>query len=94
MQAIAGVEQSGPKLISSIDGPVVYPVKRWTDDEVVAEDDALCARITITFDRKTETVLWVEVPINQTEIACKNADNTTRKAIIEASPYWRRSQSK
>jgi hypothetical protein len=86
---VADVEQIGPKLMSSIDGPVTYPIKRWTDDhEVIAEEDALCARITITLDRKTETVLWVETPINQTELACKNADNNIRKATLEDSLYW------
>jgi hypothetical protein len=88
---VAEVEQIGPKQISSIDGPVVYPIKRWTnDDDVVAEDDALCSRITITLDRKTQTVLWVETPINQTAIACKNADDSVRKATLEASLYWRK----
>jgi hypothetical protein len=90
---VAQVEQIGPKQIGDIDGPVVYPVKQWTEDgEVVAEDDALCSRITITLDRKSETVLWVETPINQTAIACKNADDTIRKATLEASLYWRKSK--
>jgi hypothetical protein len=88
---VADVEQIGPKQINSIDGPLVYPVKQWTDDgQVVAEDDAFCSRITITLDRKTETVLWVETPINQTTIACKNADNAIRKATLETSLYWRK----
>jgi hypothetical protein len=91
---VADVGQIGPKQISSINGPVTYPVIRWTKDEVVAQDDALCARITITFDRATKTVIWVETPINQTEITCKNADNTVRKATIEASLYWRRGEKK
>lgn len=92
---VANVEQIGPKQISSIDGPVVYPMKRWTDDdEVVAEDNSLCARITITLDRKTKTVLWVETPINQTALSCKNADNNIRKATLEASLYWRQSESR
>ena len=59
---------------------------------MVAEDDALCSRITITLDRKTQTVLWVETPINQTAIACKNADDTVRKATLETSLYWRKSK--
>ena len=64
---VANVSQIGPNQISDVDGPVIYPMKRWTtDDEVVAEDDALCARITITLDRKTKTVLWVETP-NQSD---------------------------
>jgi hypothetical protein len=88
---VANVEQIGPKQLSSIDGPTTYPVKQWTEDgQVVAEDDALCSRITITLDRRTETVLWVETPINQTALACKNADNAVRKATLETSLYWRK----
>jgi hypothetical protein len=89
---VASVEQIGPKQVGSIDGPITYPVIRWSNDEVVAQSDALCAQITITFQRKSQTVLWVETPINQTEIACKNADNTVRKATIETSLYWQRSK--
>jgi hypothetical protein len=60
---VASVNQIGPKQVGSIDGPTAYPVKQWAeDDEVVAEDDTLCSRITITLDRKTESVLWVETP--------------------------------
>ena len=54
---------------------------------------APCARITITLDRTTQNVLWVETPINQTEIACKNADSSVRKATLEASLFWRRQKS-
>ena len=51
---VANVEQIGPKQMSTIDGPIVYPVKQWTEDgQVVAEEDALCARISITLDRRT-----------------------------------------
>ena len=88
---VASVEQIGPKQVGAIDGPVVYPVTRWTNDEVVAQDDALCSRITITFNRILETVLWLETPINQTEIACKSAPSVARKATIESSLFWRRS---
>jgi hypothetical protein len=90
---VADIDQIGPKQVSSIDGPTTYPVKQWTEDgQVVAQDDAPCSRITITLDRSTETVLWVETPINQTAIACKNADNAIRKATLETSLYWRKSQ--
>lgn len=88
---VASVEQIGPHQVGTIDGPVVYPMKHWTDDdEVVAEDDALCSRITMTLDRRTQSVLWVETPINQTTIACKNADDKLRKATLEASLFWRK----
>jgi hypothetical protein len=92
---VADVEQIGPKQISSIDGPVAYPMKRWTEDEeVVAEDDALCSRTTITLDRKTESVLWVETPINQTMLSCKDADNNIRKATLETSLFWQQSEKR
>ena len=88
---VASVNQIGPKQVGDIDGPITYPIKRWTeDDDVVAEDHTLCSRITITLDRRTEAVLWVETPINQTTLACKNADNNVRKATLEASLFWRR----
>jgi len=88
---VASVEEIGPKQVGTIDGPTVYPLKRWTDDdEVVAEDQTLCSRITITLDRRTQTVLWVETPINQTTLEWKNADNNIREATLEASLFWRR----
>ena len=67
-------------------------MKRWTDDEeVVAEDNTLCLRITITLDRRTKTVLWVETPINQSD-SCKNADANIRKATLETSLYWQQAR--
>jgi hypothetical protein len=84
---VAGIEQIGPQQ-AWMDGPYLYAIKRWTDDgEVVAELRAPCGRVTITLDRRTESVLWVEVPINPTEIYCKNADTSIRKATLETSLY-------
>jgi hypothetical protein len=90
---VASVEQIGAKQVSDIDGPISYPVIHWTqNDDVVAQDDNFCARITMTLDRRTETVLWVQTPINQTTMTCKNADNDIRKATLEPSLFWRKSQ--
>jgi hypothetical protein len=58
---------------------------------VVAEADERCARITITLDRQAKAVLWVETPINQTAMNCKNADGNVRKATLEPSLFWRKS---
>jgi len=89
---VASVEQIGPDQISSINGPTPYPIKSWTDDgAVVAEFVDPCVRTTITLDRQTEAVLWVETPINQSAMACKNADTSIRKATLETSLYWRKS---
>jgi hypothetical protein len=39
-------------------------------------------------------VLWVEVPVNQTMIACKSADDHVRKATPETSFYWQQAAAK
>ncbi len=90
---VAYAEQIGPRQVGRIDGPTVFPVVNWTADEVVASDNSLCVKITITIDRQTKTLLWVETPINQTTIACKDADNAIRKATIEHSLFWQRTKS-
>jgi hypothetical protein len=88
---VASVNQIGPKQVGNIDGPAAYPMKHWTEDgEVVAEELGPCQRITITLDRRNEQVLWVETPINQTVLNCKNADNNIRKATLETPAFWRR----
>jgi hypothetical protein len=86
---VASTEQVGAKMIQSID-ILTYPVKRWTqDDAVIAEaDDNPCSHTTITLDRKTERVLWVATPINETTLGCKDAYDTVRKATLEPSLYW------
>jgi hypothetical protein len=90
--SVASVNQIGPKQVGAMDRPTVCPLKRRTeDDDVVAEDHTLCSRMTITLDRKTESALWVETPINQTTLACKNADHSVCKATLETSLFWRRS---
>jgi len=90
---VANIEQVGPRKVSRIDGPTRYPVIRWTPDEVIASDNTLCSKITITIGRKTQELLWVEMSINQATIQCKNANNAIRKATIETSLYWQRSKS-
>jgi len=90
---VAYAEQIGPRQVGRIDGPTVFPVVNWTADEVVASDNSLCAKITITIDRQIETLLWVETPINQTTIECKDADNAIRKATIEDWLFWQHSKS-
>jgi len=89
---VASTQQIGPRQVARIDGPTVYPVVRWTDDEVAASGNALCSKTTITIGGQTKTLLWVETPINQTEIACKDVDPAVRKATIEHSLHWQRSE--
>lgn len=88
---VASISQIGWNQIGTLDGPTVYPLKKWTEDaEVVAEDHTLCSRITITLDRMSQEVLWVETPINVSAIECKNADSQVRKASLKTSLFWQR----
>jgi len=87
---VASVEQIGHDHVGWI-SVQSFPVKRWTDrGEVVGEDDGLCERTTLTLDRPSKTVLWVETPINQTSMNCARNDGRIRKATLEKSLTWRR----
>jgi hypothetical protein len=86
---VAYVEQVGRDQIGIMQDPIDYPIVKWNDSEVVAEEEPSslnCFKVTITIDRKREELLWVEEPINRTEPTCKNADMSTRKYTIEDSP--------
>jgi hypothetical protein len=92
---VASVSQIAAKQIGEIDGPIAYPVTKWTDDEVIAEDDDLCARTTIIINRVEKTTLWVQNPINQDTDTCKSfRPIKARTASIEASSFWKLSPPK
>jgi len=90
---ISSVSQIGHDQIGRMDNPYAYPIVKWTEYEVVAQDEPSligCLRVTITIDRKSEALLWLEEPINQTKPNCKDADTTIRKYSIEDPPGWKR----
>jgi hypothetical protein len=90
---VASVQQIGPRQIGAIDGPIVYSVTRWSDDEIIAQEDDLCTRDTITIDRKAQTLLWVWIPINQATDVCKTFQPIKpRSATIEPSLFWKPSK--
>lgn len=94
---ISSVEQIGHNHIGRIQNPYSYPIVKWNDFEVIAQEEPSmfgCARVTITIDRKSEALLWLEEPINQTKPNCKNADPTIRKYSIEDSPAWQAMRKK
>ena len=53
----------------------------WQDDRLVAgfESQLSCLKTTITIERSTKQVPWVEEPVNQTLPLCKDAENKMRK---------------
>ncbi len=72
--------------------PYANERRKWTQYDVVAgfESQFSCLKTTITIERSTEEVLWVEEPVNQTLPLCKDAENKIRKYTIENSPGWNR----
>jgi hypothetical protein len=92
-----GVEQNGPNQVSRLDAPSSYPVTKWDAYEIVAagpSDSVHCRKVTISVGRRTETVVWVDEPINQSSSACKDADTRLLKWTIEDSPGWKAIHSK
>lgn len=89
------VDAIGGLLIGRMDAPSAYDIKSWTANEIVAGYDAPfgCYKTTITIERATKEVLWVEEPVNQTKPFCKDTENKIRKFSIEDSPGWKRVRS-
>jgi hypothetical protein len=90
---VATIEQIGHDQIGRMQSPVLYPIVKWNDYEIVAQDEVstlTCSRVTFTINRSSEELLWVEEPTNQTKSSCKFADTNIRKYIIEDSPGWKR----
>jgi len=87
---MTSVQAIGGQLIGRMDAPYEYEIRKWSQYEVVAGDDGSfgCFRTTITVDRKSQQVLWVEEPVNQTQVMCAKSENKMRKYTIENSPGW------
>jgi hypothetical protein len=61
---ISNVEQVGHNQIGDLLAPLIFPVVKWSQGEVIAEDQAGlpspvgCVKATITIDREQQSVLW------------------------------------
>lgn len=87
---VASVNQIGSKQVGVIDGPTSYPILKWADREIIAQDDDLCARETITIDRVSQTVLFTWIPINQSIEFCQHFKHwEPRSATIENPMFWK-----
>jgi hypothetical protein len=88
---VSFVEQIGRNHIGRMQDPYPYPIVKWNNYEVIAQEEPSplgCSRVTITIDRQSKALLWLEEPINQTKPNCKNANTNIRKFSIEDSPAW------
>jgi hypothetical protein len=89
---VASAEAIGDNQIGRMDYPYLIPLKKWTEWEIVTEEEAPffgCYRSVLTLSRKQETALWVYVPVNQTQPNCAKSDGKYRKYTIEDPAYWK-----
>ena len=89
----SGVEQIGDGQIGRMNVATIFPIVKWDVNEIVAKDEpsaTTCATMTITIDRKQQSMLWVQEQINETQPNCKNSDHKINKWTIEDSPGWKR----
>jgi hypothetical protein len=76
--------------VSRVSGPGIMTVTSWTDAEIVAQDESMCSRTTITITRKSGAVFWVQEPTNQAKTWCANSDTRLLKWTIEDPAYYKR----
>jgi hypothetical protein len=86
------IEQAGRNQMGRLDYPIIYPITTWNAREVTATEavsSVHCRKTTISLERKRETAVWVEEPINQTRAICKDAQTKIFKWTIEDPPVWK-----
>jgi hypothetical protein len=91
--SVTSVEQIGKNQIGRLEDARIYPIAKWNAQEIVAASEVTapnCTKVTLTIDRGTEALLWVQEPVNHTSPRCKDADTRTYKWTIEDSPEWKR----
>jgi hypothetical protein len=64
---LTSVNAIGGAQIGRMDAPYPYEMRTWTQYEVVAgfESQFSCLKTTITIERSTKQVPWVEEPVNR-----------------------------
>lgn len=92
VSAIHGISESSCQL-GRLDAVQRFPIVKWDDYVIIATDETpydtfSCFKTTINIDRKSEVVEWVQEPINQSQLSCKDiSDNKVYKWTIE-DPKW------
>jgi hypothetical protein len=92
VNTIQGISKTSCQL-SRLDSPQSFPIVKWDDYVITATDgnpyDTFsCFKTTINIDRKSEVVSWVQEPINQSQMSCKDIkDEKIYKWTIE-DPAW------
>jgi hypothetical protein len=87
------IEQIAPNQMGRLRSPLIFPVTAWNAYEVIATEDTSaldCRKTTITLQRKRQSAVWVEEPINVARAACKDYATKVYKWTIEDPPAFRK----
>jgi hypothetical protein len=87
---VTEVDQIGPNQIGDLYPPDVFDIATWNAFLVSATYKGECFRTTINIDRNSTATEWVQEPINQSSIQCKDADNKLYKWTVDAPPLWKK----
>jgi hypothetical protein len=82
MECLTYSVEQRPNQVGSFTTTLRYPVTKWAANEIIATEDTTitdCRKTTITIERESETVLWVEETINQSRARCKDAQTSLLK---------------
>lgn len=92
VNSIEGISENTCQL-SRLDAPRELAVTDWNNYSITATDETpydtfSCFKNTININRDSQVVEWVQEPINQSQLSCKDVkDNKIYKWTIE-DPTW------
>jgi hypothetical protein len=84
---VGSIDQFGKNQVGRIDVGL-FNVELWSNNAVTAVDDEWCMRRTINIDRTNQTVLVVDVPINQGTTACIQFQPIKPRTATIETPQW------
>jgi hypothetical protein len=84
--------EADKKYVSRVTFPGIMPVTSWTNSEIVAQDESMCSRTTISIERMRGEVLWVQEPINQTKTWCAKSETRLLTWTMEDPAYYKRTR--
>jgi hypothetical protein len=89
MASIEGISTNSCQ-IGRMESPSFLQITKWDDYELVASDadsTVACTKLTISINRKLQTVLFVDEPINIKSSFCSGTRTDIQKSTLENSRW-------
>ena len=85
MASVEGISNHSCQ-IGRMEWPTFLPITKWTDQEIVAaepEPSSACSKLAVIINRKLQTTLLIEEPINIKSISCPGSRTSIEKSTLE-----------